>query len=102
MGFLLLFLPVNVEQELKMKLAINMHSCGNSLENIFYSTLDLCALVNISCFPWILSKGNYSMLGNNRMYLKEKFKCGCAFREYLNPKIKCSCMKFQEEMQQSV
>lgn len=51
MGFLLLFLAVNVEQELKMKLAINMHSCGNSLENIFYSTLDLCALVNISCFP---------------------------------------------------
>lgn len=51
MGFLLLFLAVNIEQELKRKLAINMRSHGNSLENIFYSTLDLCTLVNISCFP---------------------------------------------------
>lgn len=34
------FLAVNIEQELKMKLAINMRSHGDSLENVFYSSLN--------------------------------------------------------------
>lgn len=39
-GIFATFLAVNVEQELKTKLAINMCSHGESLENIFYSSLN--------------------------------------------------------------